>query len=786
MSKTGQSQKASYLWSVTRLVATVVAVLFLWISCLTFDPADWPNPNTYPTTGDTRNLCGPAGAYVAYQLFHYLGDGTYPLILFCTMAALMLLAGGSSQGMFLRLTGAAMLIVVTAAISHMIQPRTVMGLPVGSGGIVGFAAVAFLTQFFSTFGTVLILLLTLAIGLILVADDLVIQMPVFFKHTARGARCLAEQARTLTQWRPLPAAAGATSPGQSTRGKTAVSDDPVDQERHEQFDAEDEEDDHHEPQCVHETPQEPAAVRLEPKIFSAKALIESRKSKEPPAAWPRKLGDWQLPPLDLLSDEKQTLPDNHEQIVRGKARVLERTLREFKIEAVVVEIDTGPVVTMYELQLGPGIKVKSISERSKDMARALKAPAVRVIAPIPGKNTIGVEVPNMEKQPVRLRELVELSGSAPRKMRIPLFLGKDVSGNPLVTDLTAMPHLLIAGTTGSGKSVCINSIIMSMLLTQRPDHVKMILVDPKMVELSMFKEIPHLMCPVVHDTEKAEAILDWLVQKMEERYAILSEAQVRNIAAYNRLTEEQLIERFQPANDDEKARIPTFLPYIVLVIDELADMMIISPKEVEMYLARLAQKSRAVGIHIIMATQRPEAKVVTGLIKSNMPSRIAFRVNSRLDSRIVLDQNGAEDLLGQGDMLFLPPGSAAPTRAQGTLVDESELKRVLGYLKQRAEPEFHQELMQIGQANLDIDNRDELFDEAVTIILQSQRGSVSLLQRRLNVGYSRASRLIDQMAAAGIVGDYKGSQAREVLMTLEEYQKLKQQMESEIEQGYTD
>ena len=525
--------------------------------------------------------------------------------------------------------------------------------------------------------------------------------------------------------------------------------------------------------------------KVEPKIFVSRSLEHHKPAKKATHAG-RNYDDWELPPLDLLNDEKNTLPEDHEQQVRHKARVLEKTLSEFKIEAVVVEIDTGPVVTMFELQLGPGIKVKSIDERSKDLARALKSPSVRVVAPIPGKNTIGIEVPNLEKQPVRLRELIDLSGSVPAKMEIPVFLGKDASGNPLVYDLTSMPHLLIAGTTGSGKSVCINSIIMSMLLTQRPSNVKVILVDPKMVELSSFKDIPHLMCPVVHDTDKAEAILEWLVQKMEERYAILAEAQVRNIHAYNRLGREKLLERFNPADEEEAARIQTHLPYIVFIIDELADLMMVSPKEVELYLARLAQKSRAVGIHMILATQRPEAKVVTGLIKSNLPTRIAFRVNSRLDSRIVLDQNGAEDLLGQGDMLFLPPGSGKPVRAQGTLVDDVELRNVLKYLAERGEPEFYDELMQIGKVDISGIEQDEMFDEAVRIVLETKRGSVSLLQRKLNIGYSRASRLIEQMAAAGIVGEYKGSQAREVTMTLEEYEALKKQMQQEIEAGMTD
>jgi S-DNA-T family DNA segregation ATPase FtsK/SpoIIIE len=488
--------------------------------------------------------------------------------------------------------------------------------------------------------------------------------------------------------------------------------------------------------------------------------------------YPKELGDWELPSQDLLDEPEIQLSSRQEAVVRDKARILENTLEDFRIEAKVVEIDTGPVITLYELALAAGIKVSQIVALSNDIARALKAPAVRVVAPIPGKNTVGIEVPNLEKEKVRMRELMSLGGSKALRMHLPLFIGKDASGNPLISDLATMPHLLIAGTTGSGKSVCINSIIMSLLMTQRPDMVKMILIDPKMVELSSFKTVPHLMSPIITEVPRAEMILDWAAQKMDERYELLAEAGVRNIAAYNRLGKDEIMARFLPTTDDERAQIPVQLPYVIIVIDELADLMMQSGKTVELQLSRLAQKSRAVGIHIVVATQRPEAKVVTGLIKSNLPSRIAFRVSSRLDSRIVLDQNGAEVLMGQGDMLFLPPGSAKLMRAQGTFIEDAELKSVIEDLAEKGEPEFHPELMKMRSQEASSNGpKDELFDDAVRIVLESGRGSVSLLQRRLMVGYARASRLIEQMADAGVVGTYKGSQAREVTVTLEEWEK---------------
>jgi S-DNA-T family DNA segregation ATPase FtsK/SpoIIIE len=434
---------------------------------------------------------------------------------------------------------------------------------------------------------------------------------------------------------------------------------------------------------------------------------------------------------------------------------------------------------MFELQLAAGVKVSQISSLSNDIARALGVGAVRIVAPLPGKHTIGVEVPNSEKERVRMKDMLQLAGSKPEGMAIPLFLGKDSSGEALVSDLASMPHLLIAGTTGSGKSVCINTIIAGILLTRRPDEVKMILIDPKMVEMTAFNTIPHLMTPIVTETRRAVQILEWATIKMDERYALLAEARVKNIGEYNALGTEEIVRRFEPTSPDEEAKIPKKLPYVVIIIDELADLMMTAAKEIEAHIVRLAQKSRAVGIHIVLATQRPQATVVTGLIKANMPTRIGFRVAARMDSRIILDQNGAETLLGQGDMLFLKPGTSDLIRAQGTFVSDEEVRRMVKHLKEVAEPQFHPELTQLGQPDTTDMIADELFDDAVRIVLDSKRGSVSLLQRRLGVGYARASRMIEQMAALGVLGEYKGSQAREVMMGVEDWEQLRDEMEKQ-------
>jgi S-DNA-T family DNA segregation ATPase FtsK/SpoIIIE len=361
-------------------------------------------------------------------------------------------------------------------------------------------------------------------------------------------------------------------------------------------------------------------------------------------------------------------------------------------------------------------------------------------------------------------------------MQVPLYLGKDASCAPIVADLATMPHLLLAGTTGSGKSVCINAIIASILLTRPPEDVRLILVDPKMVEMAAFEKIPHLMCPIVNDMRKVENVLEWAAEKMDERYELLKEAGVKNIVGFNRLPAEEIHQKFGAATDAEKAQILTHMPYIVIIIDELADLIMTASKEVEEHIIRIAQKARAVGIHLIVATQRPSVNVVTGLIKSNMPCRISFRVASRQESRIVLDQNGADVLLGQGDMLFLQPGTSHLSRGQGTYVDENEIRALVTHVRSLGEPEYCDELVAVQSASLDEEGeggRDELFDQAVEIILACQRGSVSLLQRRLQVCYSRASRIVDQMAEAGILGDFKGSQAREVMMTLDDWHALK-------------
>ena len=486
-------------------------------------------------------------------------------------------------------------------------------------------------------------------------------------------------------------------------------------------------------------------------------------------------GPWRFPPIDLLEPPLARSRED-EASIEANARRLENALASFRVEASVVGAKVGPAITMFELEVSQGTRMNKVTQLSQEIAAALRAKSVRIIAPIPGKATIGVEVPNETRRIVRLSELISQKAYDKKFMCLPLFLGIDAEGNAIVEDLARMPHLLIAGTTGSGKSVCINTILASLLLTRSPHDIQLILVDPKMVELQMFANVPHLMLPVVSDMRQATNVLLWAVEKMEGRYAHFKEVGVRNIKGYNALGEDVLRERL--GDDFHEERTPRHIPYIVIVIDEMADLMMTSKKEAEMTITRLAQKSRAVGIHVIVATQRPSTDVITGVLKGNLPTRIAFQVASKVDSRVILDVMGAEKLLGQGDMLYTPPQSSQVRRVQGALVEDHEIQALVDFVTKESAPSFNQELVQTATGTAPPGQQgggaeqDDLWDEAVRVILKSRRGSASLLQRALGIGYTRASRLIDLMTAEGIVGDHKGSKAREVMMSLADWEEM--------------
>ncbi|TWU01996.1 DNA translocase FtsK [Neorhodopirellula pilleata] len=503
------------------------------------------------------------------------------------------------------------------------------------------------------------------------------------------------------------------------------------------------------------------------------------------------LSDYRLPSLELLESSDGFDYAEQEAEANRKAILLQETICNFGCKVRVTNITLGPVIAQYEIELEPGLRLNKISALADDLAIALRVPSVRVVAPIPGKNTVGIEVPNEIRQVVRLRDVIEQSDSRIHKMNIPVFLGQDVSGDPMPVDLAKMPHLLIAGRTGTGKSVCLNAIITSILMCCKPDEVRMLMIDPKMVELSGYGRLPHLMHPVITDMRKAEAILGWAVDKMEERYSLLAKAGVRHINSYNDLGREEVLRRLEIDEAEGGVDVPDKLPFIVIIADEMADLMMTAGKDVEQHIIRLAQKSRAVGIHLILATQKPTVDVITGLIKSNLPARLSFQVASKTDSRVVLDENGADKLLGNGDMLFLWPGTSTLIRGQGTYLSDAEIDRVCDHCSSGGEQRFIGELMNLkvdeegegGGGDLDVDSlrkKDELYESAIEVVIREGRGSLSLIQRCLGIGYGRAARLIDYMAEDGIVGQYNGSKSRDVLLTMEQWNAM-QGIESETQ-----
>ena len=468
-----------------------------------------------------------------------------------------------------------------------------------------------------------------------------------------------------------------------------------------------------------------------------------------------RVGDYRLPPLSLLQAADRKSPQ--QQNAQARARLLEETLKSFGVTARVLEYQQGPAVTRFEVQPGPGVKVSRVVALADDIALAMAATDVRMEAPIPGKSAIGIEIPNGEIAPVRLREVLETGAFGNSPSLLTVGLGKDIAGRPVVAALDRMPHLLIAGATGSGKSVCLNALIASLLFRATPDEVRLLLIDPKVVELQQFDGIPHLLAPVVTDAKKAAGVLRGVLREMEDRYLRFARAGCRDIGRYNELAEEHGEER---------------MTYYVVVIDELADLMMVAPNEVEETICRLAQMARAAGIHLVVATQRPSVDVITGLIKANIPSRIAFAVSSQVDSRTILDQGGAERLLGKGDMLFAPLGAGKPIRTQGAFISEEEMQRLLEFVRQE-EPDYREDLVVPADAEEEEDqDLDELFQRAVEVVVQARTASASLLQSRMRVGYSRARRLIEQLEQKGIVGPQDGSKPREVRLSQMDYERL--------------
>ncbi len=766
-------------------LALLAAVIFLTAALVSFDPADPPGKLVFPQNTRPANACGYWGAMAGHWLLEAFGLGAYYLLVsLAALDAVLLLRRDAGQP-WLRAGGWLLSLVGVTTLAAMAVPSLTPGPVIGAGGHLGATGRALLQLHFASLGAYIMAASMTLVGLFLSTDYVLVRFALwiigrsthgFGRGVAQVGAAYAQKmgAKPRTDLDDFEITEDADGRFAIKR-QGAAAGDLTEKESPKETPAEKPEETEAETVVVSPESRKSLGSRVGMSRTKTKPHDETLKELDKSVA-EQKPVEYELPSLDLLVEGEPFSFDEQEKEVRRKAKILEKTFADFGFNVRVVEIQTGPVIAQFEVELEAGLRLSKITGLADDLAIALRVPSVRIVAPLPGKNTVGVEVPNNERQLVHLREVMEEGAGKAQKMRIPVYLGKDVAGAPLVVDLTSLPHLLIAGRTGTGKSVCLNSIIASMLMTRRPDEVRMLMIDPKMVELSPYKCLPHLMHPVVTDMRKAEAILGWAVEKMEERYHLLARAGVRHISVYNQLGEEELMDRIQPEDDEERKQIPTHIPYIVIVADELADLMMTAAKEVEGHIIRLAQKSRAVGIHLVLATQKPTVDVITGLIKSNLPARIAFQVASRTDSRVVLDEMGADKLLGNGDMLFLWPGTSTLLRGQGTYLSDDEISRVIAAVA-TTEPEFVKELVQLKTTLPDGDkkkfsDRDDLYEAAIDIVVREGRGSVSLLQRSLGIGYGRAARLVDFMAEDGIVGPYNGSQAREILMTLEQWEQI--------------
>lgn len=790
------------------------AVCFAAVSLYSFSPADPPSTQVWPQNPHVENLCGLKGATLAHALLTTFGAGAWFLLGASFIFDLRLFCRENVDDLLLRIVGIVMMAAATSVALQIVMPTLGGGPVVGSGGYVGAYCRGWMLEHLSTAGSLIAALTMFAAGLMLAADRLFLRVaytvtlaPVVLAVRPLLARREAARAEPL---RPVPVKAPeaervvAPSPAIIEADEEEIADEP-------------------EPVAIpaaatvapepeaeeEEAAPAPSAGPLKSLLsFFAPPLPAAEPVQEvaapqpapitapggfkinPPVACPVSVQvpttTHELPPIDLLEKGQEFPFELLAEKAQQSAAILEKTFTQFGLNVKITEISTGPVVTLFELDLEPGLRVAKVVALQDDIAIALRVPAVRVVSPIPGKNTVGVEVPNAKRIMVRMRDLMESGGEELEKIRIPLFLGQDVTGRPLVVDMAKMPHLLIAGRTGTGKSVCLNTLILSMLLTRTPEEVRLLMIDPKMVELSPYTRLPHLMHPVITDMKKAEAVLAWAVDKMEERYDLLARVGVRHIDQYNKLGREKVLDRLGiDPGEPEAADIPDKIPFIVIIADEMADMIMTSGKDVEGHIIRLAQKSRAVGIHLVLATQKPTVDVITGLIKSNLPARIAFQVASKNDSRVVLDENGAERLLGHGDMLYLAPGTSALTRAQGTYVSDDEVNSVIeffGDLPPQYCAEIEQATAAANEADAEEDGprvRDPKYDQAVEIVIREGRGSSSLLQRTMGVGYGRASRMIDHMAVDGIVGTYNGSKHRDVVLTLEQWHEKKAQLDED-------
>ena len=743
------------------ILVGMLAVIML-LSLLSYHPGD-PGWSHSSVNQQINNAVGRFGAWFSDIFFYLFGLMAYLFPFLVAYGAWLIyreegqeIDGSLAMHHTLRGIGFLLTMMTGAALAFLHFHSPEGALPLNSGGILGDAVGSGLVNAFNFLGATLFLL-----ALFLAGVTLFTGLSWFWLMDETGARTLGLLAWVQEKIQELRERTIARKAKQEREKTVAVKKEEVEKR---------------------------PPPRIEPVVNKPKApsAREQKERQVPLFETPDMEG---LPPLSLLDEPKAPKHPISTESLEAISRLLEMKLKDFGIEVQVEEVHPGPVITRYEIQPAPGVKVSQIVNLSKDLARSLSTASVRVVEVIPGKTTIGLEVPNENREIVYFCETIRSKEYEGSKSKLTLALGKDISGEPVVADLAKMPYLLVAGTTGSGKSVAVNAMILSLLYNATPKEVRLIMVDPKMLELSIYDGIPHLLAPVVTDMKDAANSLRWCVAEMERRYKLMAAMGVRNIGGFNKKVKEA-IDAKQPLKDptwtplvpdapelEEQRPELEPLPYIVVVVDELADMMMVVGKKVEELIARLAQKARAAGIHLILATQRPSVDVLTGLIKANIPTRIAFQVSSRIDSRTILDQMGAETLLGHGDMLYLPPGHGVPQRVHGAFVDDHEVHAVVDDLKKRGEPNYLDEIVNgIEESSAPLfpgdggsfsdgadSESDPLYDQAVQIVVETRRASVSGIQRRLKIGYNRAARMVEDMEAAGVVGPLQSNGSREVL-----------------------
>ncbi|MBI4243415.1 MAG: DNA translocase FtsK [Planctomycetes bacterium] len=742
---------------------------YVVISLLTFSPLDISEVS-YPASSESINKGGIIGAYTAYYLYSYLGLGSF---LFIALSLILLFINQKKKSdRFIFITGAVFLqlsVLTLLSIQGVVKPDYfgLAGVMADCGGLVGNKFQNILSRYFGTFGAAVCGVLALLFSTSLMLEQGILPALIWIKKTFLFMVYISiriyDKLKDFFTWLKMKRMKRLQ---QKLNEQIMKEEDELEAEYNVLPATTSEQD---EPEEQIEAQAEPISVKSKEEPAVGSMLLQSENNPVPV----KRAIHYEYPPIELFDNKIEKVHDVSKQEMDLRKKMIVSALEEFGVQVKVVQYEEGPTVTLYELELAPGTRISEVSKLTDELSMKLMVPNIRIIAPLPGKGTVGVEVPNPFPNTVRVRGFLENMGRQLKKVPLPLLLGKTNVGEPLVKNLTDMPHLLIAGTTGSGKSICLKSLITGLVSLKSPDELKLFLIDPKMVELTLFEDIPHLWAPVITDSRKATYVLDWLIKEMDDRYIMFNKLHVMKIETFNQLGKDEIGSRLteKGMTKENIEKFPISLPYVVVVIDELADLMLSSSKEVENAIIRLSQKARAVGIHIIAATQRPSTDVVTGLIKSNMPARISFKVASQIESRIILDSKGAERLLGKGDMLFIMPGMNTPVRAQCTYSDENETFRLTKFLKTLGDPVYREDLLEINNDDdWEGSEDDEMFEESCRIVLENKRGSISLIQRKLQIGYQRAARLVEAMEKVGIVGSYNGAKSREVLMTVQQWE----------------